>query len=187
MKLGVLVPVSCYRVLRSRPSPALARLVQVLRTGESPVLLPGHGVENTVHRGARVQPEHLLLAGLEVGQHGLESPGSREVRVVDVETVDNNRQLALSRSLPRLGDDRPDEGGRGEDDGLVRGDVEVRGVGGGGLPHLHQHLGPGDLVEHYGHVEPNTSKYPVVQLREKSNKEADKAGQKIDFWIGGMR
>ena len=103
-----------------------------------------------------------------------------------MQTVDHHRQSALSSSLTRLGDDRPGEGGRGEDDGLVRADVEVGGVGGGGLPHLHHHLGPGDLVEDDDDMEPDPSKYPVVKLGEKPNKETDKTGQKIDFCTRGI-
>ena len=93
-----------------------------------------------------------------------------------MQTVDHHRQSALSSSLPRLGDDGSGEGGRGEDDGLVRADVEVGGVGGGGLPHLHHHLGPGYLVEDEDEVEPHPGKDPAGQLGEKSNKEADEAG-----------
>ena len=80
--------------------------------------------------------------------------------------------------LSRFGDEGPNEGRGGEDDGLVGADQEVPAV----APH-HLHLDtdarPRDLVEDEGDMEADPDENPVIQLREESHEETHEARNEI--------
>ena len=88
-------------------------------------ILPGDRPQGADDVGVDGEPVDRLTSLLEILHHRMESLGSSEVRLGDVETVDHHRQVAAALLHSRLVDEVPHVGDGGEDNVLVRGDEQV--------------------------------------------------------------
>lgn len=75
--------------------------------------------------GVDGEPVDRLASSLEILNHRMESLGSSEISLRDVQTVDDHRQVAAALLHGGLVDEVPHVGDGGEDDVLVRGDEQV--------------------------------------------------------------